>query len=140
MRVIFMDFDGVLHRAGDGTETVVRFQWLHVLVQLLEPWPDVHLAVHSTWRYLHTPMELRSLLGPLSGRFIGAVPRGPRAESIRWFLHLNPDITRYLVLDDAPREFPPDFPGELLLCDSRNGISAPEVQVRLRAWLEGAAS
>lgn len=139
MHVIFLDFDGVLHPAGDGKETVVHFQWLQVLVQLLEPWPDVHLAVHSTWRYLHTPMELRSLLGPLGGRFIGAVPRGPRAESILWFLHLNPDITRYLVLDDAPREFPHGFPGGLLLCDSQVGISDPEVQVRLHAWLEGAA-
>ena len=137
MRVIFLDFDGVVHAAGDGVESVVHFQWLHVLVQLLKPWPDVHLAVHSTWRYLHTPTELRALLGSLGPRFIGAVPRGPRAESVLWFLHLNPAITRYLVLDDAPHEFPPDVPGELVVCNSQCGISATQVQVRIRSWLEG---
>lgn len=137
MRVIFLDFDGVTHGAGVGGASAVQFQWLYVLVQLLEPWPDVRLAVHSTWRYHHTPKELQALLGPLSSRFIGAVPRGPRAEAILWLLHLNPAITGYLVLDDAQQEFPADFPGELVFCDSRSGISAPEVQASIRAWLEG---
>ena len=136
MRAIFLDFDGVTHGAGDGVEAAVHFQWLHVLVQLLDPWPDVNLAVHSTWRYHHTPKELQALLGPLGSRFIGAAPRGPRAEAILWFLHMNPAITRYLVLDDAPQEFPADFPGDLVFCDSRSGVSAPEVQARIRAWLE----
>ena len=77
------------------------------------------------------------LLGPLGLRFVGAVPRGPRAESILWFRHLNSAITRYLVLDDAPQEFGRDFPGELVVCNSQTGIAAPQVQVRIRAWLEG---
>lgn len=137
MRVIFLDFDGVLHPAGGPPGTALPFEWLTLLEQLLEPWPDVLLAVHSTWRYHHTPDELRELLGPLGTRFIGAMPRGPRAESVLWFLHSNPAITKHLVLDDAPAEFPADFPGTLVLCEPLLGLSSPVVKARIRTWLEG---
>jgi hypothetical protein len=137
--VIFLDFDGVLSPA-DGNTAVLSFVWLPILAQLLAPWPDVRLAVHSTWRYFYKSDELPELLGSLGSRFIGAVPRGPRAESILWFLHLNAAITNYLVLDDAPAEFPADFPGPLVLCEPLRGISAPEVQARIEAWLAGGVS
>jgi hypothetical protein len=140
MRVLFLDFDGVLHPAGGEPGTVLPFEWLPLLEQLLAPWPDVRLAVHSTWRYLYKSEEFPELLGPLGSRFIGAAPRGPRAESVLWFLQLNPVIDDYLVLDDAPGEFPSDFPGNLVLCEPLTGISAPEVQSRIKAWLAGSAS
>jgi hypothetical protein len=140
MRVIFLDFDGILHPAGGPSGTVLPFEWLPILTRLLAPWPDVNLAVHSTWRYLYKHDELRELLGSLGPRFIGAAPRGPRAESILWFLQLNPVIDSYLVLDDAPAEFPADFPGNLVVCEPLLGISAPEVQARIEAWLAGGVS
>jgi len=140
MRVIFLDFDGILHPAGSPPGAVLPFEWLPILERLLTPWPDVRLAVHSTWRYSFKPDELSELLGPLGPRFIGAVPRGPRAESILWFLHMNAAITSYLVLDDAPAEFPRGFPGNLVLCEPLLGISAPEVQARIEAWLAGGVS
>jgi hypothetical protein len=139
VRVIFLDFDGVLSPVG-GDAAVLPFVWLPILEQLLTPWPDVMLAVHSTWRYLYRPNELGELLGSLGSRFIGAAPRGPRAESILWFLQLNPVITSYLVLDDAPSEFPADFPGSLVICEPLRGISAPEVQAQIETWLEGVPS
>ena len=150
MRVIFLDFDGVLHPAG-GDGTVLPFEWLPILERLLWSWPEVMLAVHSTWRYLYKPDELRELLGFLGPRFIGAAPRGPRAEAILWFLQLNPVITSYVVLDDAPSEFPADFPGSLVICEPLLGISAPQVQAQIEAslaedfppletWLAGAPS
>jgi hypothetical protein len=137
MRVLFLDFDGVAHSTVGSGVPVVHFQWLPVLVDLLEPWPDVNVAVHSTWRYVYDPRELMELLGPLGPRFIGSVPRGPRAESILWFLHLVPEIDSYLVLDDAPGEFPPDMTSALVVCDPMLGVSAPDVQARIKAWLAG---
>jgi hypothetical protein len=134
MRAIFLDFDGVLSPA-DGNTAVLPFVWLPILEQLLAPWPEVMLAVHSTWRYLYKPEELRELLGFLGPRFIGAAPRGPRAEAILWFLQLNPVIDSYLVLDDAPSEFPAGFPGPIVFCESLRGISAPQVQAQIEAWL-----
>ena len=105
MRLLFLEFDGVLHPAGDGADTSQHFQWLDILVQLVAPWPDVGLVVRSTWRYINTPAELRALLGLLGPRFICRVPRGPRQKAIEWFLLLNPCFTSYLTVDDAPNEF-----------------------------------
>jgi hypothetical protein len=139
MRVIFLDFDGVLSPA-DGNAAVIPFVWLPILARLLTPWPDVRLAVHSTWRYLYKSDELPELLGTLGPRFIGAVPRGPRAESVLWFLHLCPSITSYLVLDDSPHEFPANFPGTLVACEPLLGISAPQVQAQVEVWLAGGVS
>lgn len=139
MRVLFLDFDGVLCRVDPDSPTALPFDWLPVLASLLAPWPDVLIAVHSTWRYDHTSAELRELLGPLGCRFIGAVPRGQRAEAICWFLHANPAIADSLVLDDAHAEFPDDFPQELVLCDPCSGISDPQVRAAVAAWLASSA-
>ena len=138
-RLLFLDFDGVLHPAGDEVKASQYFLWLDVLVRLLAPWPDVALAVHSTWRYDHTPDELRALLGSLGQRFIGAVPRGPRQNSIDWFLHLNPSFKNHLILDDAPQEFTSVAEERLVICDSRLGLSEPRVQGRILAWLNESA-
>lgn len=135
-RLITLDFDGVLHPAHDDLDHALHLQWLGILSALLAPWPDVRLAIHSTWRYTHTPAELRQLLGPLGARLIGVAPRGPREASIVWLFHLLGDIDDYLVLDDAPGEFSDLTAPALLLCQPALGISAPDVQARIRAWLE----
>ncbi|NKE68647.1 hypothetical protein RAMLITH_22760 [Ramlibacter sp. RBP-2] len=137
MRVLFLDFDGVLTKVAAEGERVVLFEWLPLLAALLVPWPDVRIVVHSTWRYDHTDEELRKLLGPLAARFIGAVPRGPRAEAIRWFLYSNAAITDYLVVDDSCAEFPEDFSGPLVVCDPLFGISDARVRAAIAAWLAG---
>jgi len=139
MRLLSLDFDGVLHRAGVSLEAHRRFEWLPILVQLLEPWPDVRLAVHSTWRYDHTLPELAELLGPLQERFIGATPPGQREDSILWYSYqLKGLVTDVRVLDDAPNEFSV-LKARLIVCDPATGLSAPEVQQQLRAWLSGEA-
>lgn len=137
MRVLFLDFDGVLTKVAVESGPVLPFEWLPLLAALLEPWPDVRIAVHSTWRYDHSDDELRDLLGPLGSRFVGAVPRGPRAEAIRWFLYANPGIASHLVLDDAPAEFPADFASPLIICDSLFGVSDARVRAAVAAWLVG---
>jgi hypothetical protein len=135
-RLITLDFDGVLHPGRDDLDHAQHLQWLSILVSLLAPWSDVRLAIHSTWRYTHTPEELRALLGPLGTRLIGVAPRGPREESIVWLLHLLGDIDDYLVLDDAPKEFDDLTEPALVLCHPEQGISAPSIQARIKTWLE----
>lgn len=134
MRLLSLDFDGCLHPAPlVGAE---HFVWLPVLEQLLTPHPDVSVLVHSTWRYDHSDSELRSLLGRLGDRFVGAAPRGPRYESVRWVVGQNKQIRSWLLIDDDPREFPTPAPADVLLCDPLTGVSAPAVQSRLRDWLD----
>ena len=136
MKVLFLDFDGVLHPATSSLEAGARFQWVPALTQLLEPWPEVKVAVHSTWRYDHTDEELSALLGPLATRYVGSVPRGAREDSILWFLHLAGKGHSYRVLDDAPHEFKEMAPPRLILCDPLTGVSAANVQEQLQTWLE----
>lgn len=135
MRALFLDFDGVFHRAGNGVEnTGPTFVWLPLLAEALVGHDDVVVVVHSTWRYQYSLSELRELLASLGARTIAAVPRGPRAEAIRWFLQMNPGLTDFRVLDDEAGEFVPP-PPELLLCDPAMGLSTPGVLDALRQWL-----
>ena len=141
-RVLFLDFDGVLHPTmedlDDGSDACIAtplFGWLPVLAAALHRYPDVGITVQSTWRYTHDDDELRELLGPLGVRFLGATPRGPRYESILWWLHLNPSFVSRRILDDNPREFPEPPPAELILCHPHYGVSDPVVLAQLAEWL-----
>lgn len=139
MRVLFLDFDGVLHRAGDGQEDVgPTFVWLPLLAAILVGHPDVVIAVHSTWRYQYTLKELRELLVGLERNVVTTVPRGPRREAIPWFLQMHPDVESHLILDDDAREFGGTPPPELVLCDSALGLTTPGVLAAVSAWLTGA--
>jgi hypothetical protein len=142
-RALFLDFDGVLHPTTIGmeleSEQVIGtglFGWLPPLASVLRPHPDVVVVVHSTWRYTHDVAELRELLGVLGRRVVGATPRGPRYESITWWLQQNPSFTSYRILDDDTAEFPDPLPAELVLCDPRRGVSSPEVLAALKDWLD----
>ncbi len=144
-RVVFLDFDGVLHPLISSPDDELPtplvstefFGWLPALVHVLRPHPDVAIVVHSTWRYTHDADELRLLLGALGPQFAGATPKGPRYESIEWWLNMNPQFADHRILDDDAGEFPSPPPLELILCDPRIGVSARGVLAALRNWLEG---
>lgn len=134
MRVLFLDFDGVLH----PTPLADADQPLRLLPHLRSvlTGKDVSLVVHSTWRYVYRLKELGELLATAGAPVLGATPRGPRYESIQWWLHLNPSVTDYVILDDDAGEFPDPLPAELLLCDPASGLLTPSVLDRLGRWLE----
>ncbi len=141
-RALFVDIDGVLHPTmvedaleADGVVHTPMFGWLPVLAGVLRPHQHVVLVVHSTWRYTHDVDELRGVLGTLGSRVVGATPRGPRYESILWWLHLNPAFSDYRILDDDAKEFPSPPPAELILCNPSAGVTGPEVLASLGAWL-----
>lgn len=135
MRIISLDFDGVLHPAGDASPPEDRFKWLPILEKLLEPSKDVRLLIHSSWRYEYTDQELRNLLGPLNGRFAGSAPRMPRETAIEYVVQGNKGVIKHLlVLDDEAREFS-NGRLELILCGPATGISALEVQEKIAEWL-----
>jgi hypothetical protein len=132
MRVVFLDFDGVLHPLVEPGSPVTHFVWLPLLLGVLEGHEDVHIVVHSTWRYIQTDLELRALVGP---RFIAATGEGPRQKSIDGYLYANRHIIRsHVILDDALEEFSP-VPGHLIACNSALGLADPVVQAKLNLWL-----
>lgn len=134
MRLLFLDFDGVLHSSRaelDGK----YFRWLPALEKLLVNFPDVKIVVHSTWRYDHTDDELRQLLGGLGERFVGSAPRGPREQVIQMVLQANKGkFTDYLVVDDAPHEFSEGTLNTLFV-DGILGLGSAMNQAGLVTWL-----
>ncbi|MBN9373053.1 MULTISPECIES: HAD domain-containing protein [unclassified Hydrogenophaga] len=135
MRLVFLDFDGVLHPLDDSTGSRSRFCWLPHLVTLLQEAQDVGVVVHSTWRYEYSDVELRALLGELGPRFAGSAPRMPRELAIETVLQANAStVAHHLVLDDDGKEFSQGRLN-LLLCDPALGVSDPRVQSQLRDWL-----
>jgi hypothetical protein len=135
MRLIFLDFDGVIHEARGDLEEEQFFQWVPILAELIAPHPDVRVVVHSSWRHMHTPQELSGFMRGLEGRYLGAVPPGPRERAIREYLRQAPHVRDYLVIDDTPEDFSRIRGRRLLICDPTLGLSAPDAQRRLTAWL-----
>jgi hypothetical protein len=135
MKVLFLDFDGVLHPAGVPPGTCMPFEWLPTLVEMLESAPDVRLSVHSSWREVHTQEHLGEFLGSLGNRVVGQVPSGPKSQAILSFLSKHQEIKDYLILDDSISDFVPELSGRLLVCKPLCGIIDPDVQLKLQAWL-----
>jgi hypothetical protein len=116
MKVIFLDFDGVLNsEASFRYEARQKKQNIpdtlsavccSNLQYILEQDSDIKLVISSTWRKLHTLQELQNILGRygVSGaRVIGKTPitfSGNRAHEINMWLEDNPNLTLGVILDD----------------------------------------
>lgn len=135
MRLVFLDFDGVLHPLDSALPEGHRFCWLHVLESLLVGHPDVHIVVHSSWRYEYIDQELRALLEPLGPKYVGSAPRGPREQAIELVLQANRLVRHHLVLDDDKQEFT-GTAVNLLLLNPQRGISDETAQSAIRNWLQ----
>ena len=145
MRVLFLDFDGVLHPASAAMRFTLAkplqrsvqqawlFRWAWILDELLAAHAEVGLVVHSNWRYLAADEDLRGFLGPLSRRFIGSTPLGPRWEGIAQVVQDN-HLRDYRILDPVPAAFPPGTV-ELIACDPEVGLKDHKVQAQVDAWL-----
>jgi hypothetical protein len=116
MKVIFLDFDGVLNseasfryelrRKNNRVPDSLSDVCCSNLQYILDQDADVKLVISSTWRKMHTMEELRNFL---SGRFInpskiiGKTPSvfsGHRGHEIKLWLEENPNVTKYVVIDD----------------------------------------
>jgi hypothetical protein len=128
-KIIFLDFDGVLHPDGVGL-----FSQLGVFEEYLSQMPDVEVVVSSTWREEQTLDELRKYFSPFAqDRIIGTTPSledgydcGGRQREIQAFLDsagLNSNNCFWIALDDMPLFFEDDYPN-LLLTDSSQGFTA----------------
>lgn len=109
MYALSLDFDGVLHPFG--SRGAALFGKLHLIHELMEKYPAVHVMVHSSWREVHSAEDLKEMLfgsrHDLADRFLGVTPVEimSRWESIEaWAWRNKP--TSICVLDDEPRMFP----------------------------------
>lgn len=146
IRFLFTGFDGVFHPISDAEccqrhlsiEEQIRrgrlFRWTYDLAELLEPYSDVQVVVHSNWRRLHSELRIRELLGPLRGRCAGIIPpEFDRVEGITSFVRGN-GVSDFRVLDAHPHCFPPEL-SELIACNPEDGVFREDIQAQIRMWL-----
>ncbi|MGA8008086.1 MAG: HAD domain-containing protein [Thiomonas sp.] len=158
-RVLYLDFDGVLHH-----ENVYRhptrgpvlhapaefrlFQHAELLANLLEPYPDIAIVLSTSWvRVLDFHRSRKRLIEPLRERVIGATFHRRHMRDQWKFMDLPrgiqvlADVQRrqpaaWLALDDDGEGWPDLFRGHLILTDPVHGISAPKVLTEIRRKLE----
>lgn len=150
-KVLFADFDGVLHRVfGPGELTIATagfgelleerpdlFGWSEFLAQTLDG-HSCQLIVHSSWRAYMRESDLRAVLPPtLRKRFIGVTPVGVSREvsiqSVVRTIGLAPD--EFLILDDDADAFR-TLQERLVVCDPLRGVSDEAVRLRIHNWLK----
>jgi hypothetical protein len=134
MKVLFLDFDGVLHLTSDPSE--VPFNRVPLLESLANE-ARFEIVVSSSWRFSYDLNQIRSLLGKLAPMVVGVTgkpvfARHPRYNEILNYVNEH-NIRDWRVLDDALLEFPKNAP-ELILCNPSRGLTEIEVGA-LRGWL-----
>ena len=143
-KIIFLDFDGVLHPDG-----IAKFSRLPILERFLFEMPDAEVVVSSTWREDHTLDQLRGFFSPpLRSRISGVTPSlddgyeiGGRQKEIMSYLSNEglSDTTCYWVALDDIAMFFEDSCQNLVLTDSSIGFTEQEGE-QLIAWYKRAGS
>ncbi|OGA36211.1 MAG: hypothetical protein A3G80_02390 [Betaproteobacteria bacterium RIFCSPLOWO2_12_FULL_62_13b] len=137
-RLLFLDFDGVLHPNFCDPEDFFCLIPT-ILDSITAAPPDLKVVISSSWRFHHEYEGLKNFFPEqLQARLIGATGpaiagRHARYREINAFLDKLPRRVEWRALDDAKFEFPDHCP-ELILCDGRNGILKREHEI-LVEWL-----
>lgn len=135
-KVLFLDFDGVLHSNSGPAANMREFVWLPILKDLIAGHSDLRIVIHASYRRTSPPDFLRTRLGLGKDVCLGVTnPTLDRWASIQDWKKGRPWIKSFRILDDQAFEFPKPPPAELILCDGRLGLSEARVQDALRAWL-----
>ncbi len=122
MKVLFLDFDGVLNSHKYFSERdnhQPRYAMfdernefdpdaMHNLLAILDHFPDLKVVISSSWRYGRTIEKLNELLGftkVYTDRVIGKTAdqseRGyARGWEIQDWLDAHPEVTNFAILDD----------------------------------------
>lgn len=139
MRVLFIDFDGVLHATSGPAAAMREFVWLPILKEIIAGQDDLRVVIHASYRKATPEDFLRQRLGFSEEICLGVTnPKLERWASIQHWLGENSGVESFRILDDQVVDFPYPPPSELILCDGRKGLSDEGVQQALRGWVEPA--
>jgi hypothetical protein len=140
MRVLFLDFDGVLHPDPPSNELP-----LFCRAKLLEEWlvqhPDVCVVISSTWRLKRSLEQLKDYFPTWQHRIVGMTPDIPldsfqrQVECEAWMRAHAAPWTPWAALDDRLWNFRP-FEKRLILVDRKTGLT-PNDHVRLTRAVYG---
>lgn len=137
--ILFLDFDGVLHRGTSGT-----FRKVPLLDKFLTAHPHVGIVLSTNWRMSEDLESLKDYFtDPNTARRIfdvapdlPAVRHGSRQREIEQWVRLHQFTGSFTALDDSPDLFDPGW-GNLLLTDAREGITEADMEA-LAARVAGA--
>ena len=134
-KLLFLDFDGVLHPTHFAGED--PFNRVHLLEEPLAR-SDLGIVISSSWRFTHSIEKLQKLLpSSISNLVIGVtgapvIGKHPRYQEIQTFLKSH-GHSNWRALDDSYWEFPSPCP-ELIRCNPNTGISEKQIQ-ELNQWI-----
>jgi len=156
--ILYLDFDGVLHhenclwhpKLGPYLGAPPRyslFQHAELLVQLLEPFPQVKIVLSTTWiRRYGVATSTKRLPEALQKRVIGGTfhSRHMREDEFHYLLRgeqVFADVQRrqprdWLALDDDYEGWPKTQLHRWVQTDPCEGISDPEVLTTFKKRLE----
>lgn len=157
---IYLDFDGCLHDSSVwipadrepycDTPDRTLFEWAPILVDVLAPYPDVRIILSTSWLKLGFETARDKLPSGLRERVISATSANPEAAYASQQLTLRGEQVRvdaarrglerweWIAIDDDRNGWA-DMEDRLVLCRGGFGLSDPDVQARIRHFLEGGA-
>jgi hypothetical protein len=145
-KILFLDFDGVLH--GEQ-EAGAEFCRLPILERYLSQMPDVEIVVSSSWRESRSLEELKALFPDvLRDRIIGVTPvhergfdQAGRQREIEAYLEsaaLHHNEVKWIALDDHAYFFDSRC-NNLVLVDPNYGFGDAEGRALL-VWYASVSS
>lgn len=140
-KIIYLDFDGVLHPTSFLTEGL--FSRVHLLEPLFED-DLASIVISSSWRFTHLLPALKSKLpNSLAKCVIGMTGDAVTGKHARYqeIIHHTKGLepgTSWCALDDSYWEFPANCK-ELIRCNPNTGIGPKEI-TKLSTWLSNTLS
>jgi len=134
-KLLFLDFDGVLHPTHFAGES--PFSKAHLLEETLAQFAP-KIVVSSSWRFTHSLEKLQKMLPTVIGQLIiGAtssaiIGKHPRFQEIQNYLDGYGPVD-WRALDDSHWEFPSPCP-KLIRCNPNTGITDKQI-LELQQWL-----
>jgi hypothetical protein len=134
-KLLFLDFDGVLHPSHLAGEA--PFSRAHLLEEILVQFSP-KIVVSSSWRFTHNNKKLEKILPEFIAKLMVGVTgpaiigKHPRFNEIQHFLQ-SYGSTDWRALDDAYWEFPNPC-SKLIRCNPNTGVNQKELNL-LAKWL-----
>ena len=139
MKIIFLDFDGVLRRKGSPLYQL-ETDLVNNLEEILRSAPDVKIVITSSWRQAYGLNEMRRLFSEdIAARIEGVTPSSLDMQGFYRYREVLAYLKRFhapeapwVAIDDDPEHYPSHAP--VLIVDPSRGLDA-EIAAELKARL-----
>lgn len=133
MKVLFLDFDGVIRVRCDWSDAPDKMDFcpdrMRRVAQIVAH-AGASIVVSSDWRLLEEERAVLRLMEPSLMRELfhedwSTPVSAPRWKEIQMWLLAHPEVTSYAILDDFATHFegaPQAMMERLVLCSNRHGL------------------